>query len=343
MTDRQMGRCRSSDSRRCSVQAAAASSVNNGDNGSVTFASIPPSYSCFADDLAVSLSSDSRALVWLHGPSGSGKTTFLKRHLNRWPLSCIWVDLRREHEVMSSEVEVLPDKADQDETVPPLLILDGVSPRDLMILLSDPGHLAGTLVPGFEGPVMVVSPFDDVSFAQQLAAYTGRQLLPVPMPQSSAQERLAILREHQPDIERRWSIELAPCALETAASGEAGLTDMTPGASLQLLEAAAARMAILSRHGPRALRVISEQLHDANREMMVAQARGYDIAALQQTILDLGVAKTAYEVDWQEQRRDGIYKQLTRHAVEDELHYGLFGRGDSQVGSRVDSPMEPAW
>ncbi|MGP4846095.1 hypothetical protein ACTXGQ_18340 [Marinobacter sp. 1Y8] len=324
MTDWQTSRLPPGAPRSCSIKKMEAMNGNESENSGVVFAPIPPTYSRFADDLAVVLSNAPHSLIWLHGPSGSGKTTFLKRHLDRWPLQCVWMDLRREHEVMSSRAEVLPNSASQDEVAPPVLILDNLSPRDLMILLSEPGRLASTLISGFEGAVLLVSPFDDGDVDQQLAAYTGRQLRTVRMPQSCAAERLAILREHQPGIERRWRIEMTPCALESAASGNAREEGMTPGASLWLLEAAAARKCILAKRGPEALRAITQQLHDAHRELMVAQARGHDIARVQQVIAELDIAKAAYEVDWQEQHRSGYFDQLTRYSVEEERLRCLF-------------------
>ncbi len=302
----------------CSARKPVVSSGDKKENGDLMFAPIPPTYSRFADDLAVLLTSDSSAIVWLHGLPGSGKTTFLKRHLDRWPLQCIWIDLRRELEVMSSQAAVLPNKVTRNDDSSPVLILDNVSPRDLMILLSDPGNLASTLIPGFEGAILLASPFSEGAFDEQLAAHTGRQLLPVRMPQSSASERLAILREHQPVIERRWNIEMTPCALELAALGNVRNDSLTPGASLRLLEAAAARKTILAKQGPEVLRALNQQLHDAHRELIVAQARGYDTADMQRTIAELDLAKAAYEVDWREQHRAGYFNQLTGDSIERE-------------------------
>ena len=92
-----------------------------------------------AEDVAVSLAASQTALIWVRGERGTGKTAWLQSLLSDIELDYVELDLRREAEVMASDLPVLPDRgvgccSPDNRSRWPVLVLDNVSPANLVAL-----------------------------------------------------------------------------------------------------------------------------------------------------------------------------------------------------------------
>ncbi|WP_148863371.1 hypothetical protein [Marinobacter fonticola] len=272
----------------------------------------------FADDVAVRLASSEKLLLWIKGEPGSGKTTFLQQNVPNWPFPSLWLDLRREHDLMADDTRAMRD-AEVSMALPPVLVLDDMSPRDLALLLADPLHPASYVVPGFPGPILLVSNDIENAARDVLSARTGRDLQTLTMPASSFELRLSILRAWQSGIERRLGVCIEPEALERAAQGRAPTVTETPGAAIQLLEAAATRVCLHAKHGEPQLRALKGQVEDLNRALLVAQARGGNVESIQSQLAHIEIEHAAYAVDWYERELAGKLCQVTARDVAREV------------------------
>lgn len=299
----------------------------------------------FADDIAVRLTASGPSLLWLRGPSGCGKTTFLKQGVPQWPFPSLWLDLRRETEVMAKQPAIV-DPAGMSEA--PVLVLDDMTPRDLMILLSDPTHPASQVVPHHAGPILLVSEDVDDDAAKELSARIGRQLHSVDIPLTNFEQRLSILRAHQSRIERQMRVRISTEALWKAARGRASTTPDTPGSSLYWLEAASTRVCLRAMYGSPQLRALEAQIDDLNRALLVAQARGECVESLQVKLEQLDIEHAAYFVDWHEHQRTGEIYNVTASDIEHEIEAEIEEKGrlpesgDLAVDASVDSDIEMA-
>lgn len=283
----------------------------------------------FADDVAVRLAASPNALLWLKGPVGSGKTTFLQQSIQQWPFPSLWLDLRRECEVMAEEADIMGEGAANGSLA---LVLDDMTPRDLATLMSDPLHPASQIVPKHVGPILLVSENTDDDAATELSAQTGRQLRPMEMPPSTLEQRLSILRARQSHIERQMRVRIHPDALQRAARGRAPGRPETPGMAIYWLEAAATRVCLRMMHGDAQLRALQAQVEDLNRALLVAQARNENIEALQLQLEHVDVEYAAYVVDWHERERTGELYLVTAFDVEYEIEVGKTDVEDESCG-----------
>ena len=260
-----------------------------------------------AEDLAVSLAARPQALVWLCGPDGAGKTTWLQALAPSLQTGFLTLDLRREAEVMASEAPVFP--VDSPEN-PPLLILDNISPDDLLVLCRDPGGVARQIVPAHRGPILLVSPPTGGNGVSELESWLGRRLERVDMPVSGASQLQAIVTAHQARIERQWGVELTERALRFAGPA-AALAGMTPGQAIEWLSRAAARVALMAERGPCEREQLAGELDTLNRQMLVAVARNQSTVVIDQALEALSIEQAAIEVDWHERRARGTLCQVT--------------------------------
>lgn len=277
-----------------------------------------PEQSQLADDLAVALARESNALIWLNGPAGGGKTALLNQHIKEWPFSSLLLDLRAQQEIMASGVPRLAEGDEHASHAMPVLVLDGVSPRDLIILMSEPDHVASMLIASYQGPILLVSDRDSSDVTAQLAAHTGRRLCSVSMPAISYKSRLAILRIHQPVVERKWHVQVTEEALLAAAIGQDAMME-TPGNSIRWLEAAAARTALLAGRGDLLTRDLNAHIADLQRRILSCQAQQEDVGFLELRLADLELEHAASEVDWLEREAKGLLRSVTRDRVVQEM------------------------
>ncbi|BES70793.1 hypothetical protein RE428_18110 [Marinobacter nanhaiticus D15-8W] len=273
----------------------------------------------FADDVAVRLAASPKALLWLKGPMGSGKTTFLQQSVQQWPFPSLWLDLRRECEVMADQSGIIGETAAKGSLA---LVLDDMTPRDLATLVSDPLHPASQIVPKHAGPILLVSEDVDEDAAAELSARTGRTLRMMAMPPSSPEQRLSILRARQSRIERQMRVRIHPDAMQRAARGRAPGCAETPGMAIYWLEAAATRVCLRMMHGDTHLRALQAQVDDLNRALLVAQARGQDVEGLRCQLEQLDIEYAAYLIDWRERERKGELYLVTAFDVEHEIEVG---------------------
>lgn len=294
------------------------SSGASGRASHLTLASVSPGWHAFADSLAVALMRSSRGIVWLRGEAGSGKTELLRAHIPHWPFPSVWMDLRRECEVMASLEPAVPS-GDEMSSARTLLILDDMSPDDLLYLMKDPLHPASELLLSHPGPVLLASRASGREDAQSLMAHSGRSVEPMDMPPSGIDHRLSILRGKQPAIEREWRVDIDPDALHRAARGVSPEWPETPGGSLRWLMAAAARVALEAEQGDPALRSAEARIDDLNRALLLAQARGGDVDSLERDIRQAEIERAAYSVDWHEKARRGDLRTVRAVDVEWEI------------------------
>lgn len=271
-----------------------------------------------AEDVAVTVSAQSQALIWLRGPRGAGKTTWLQAMMASLHGGFMVLDLRREAEVMASGAAVMPAEGGRASHTP-LLILDNTSPADLLALMADRGGVASDLVAGFEGPILLLSPDDgDETSVPALECRLGRPVKRLSLPLADAYQNLAILTAHQPEIENRWYVELNESALRYA-SALAGSFEMTSGEVLQWVARAAARVALVAERGPVDRQRLAGEIDTVRRQLLVAIARNRPVAALEQALSDLSVERAAGEVTWYERQTAGTLRQVTV----DDLRYEL--------------------
>lgn len=280
----------------------------------LTVASVMPESHRLADDLVVRLSRSSSALVWLQGPPGAGKSSFLIDNVPRWPFASLWLDLRQECEVMASFERVM------SSSQAPVLILDDMSPADLLHLVSDPQHPAAQIVPSYPGPILLASAEVDQEAVPSLTARVGRRLESVSLPSTSVEFRLSILRAKQSQIERRWGVQILPGALRRAAAGNSlSKVLVTPGLALDWLNGAAARVAMAAELGDHQLRGLEARVADLNRALLVAQARQEGEGEVLQALQQAEIERAAYLVDWHERRQAGDLNRVDTADVDYEI------------------------
>lgn len=267
-----------------------------------------------ARDVAVLAASQPKALIWLTGPAGSGKTTWLQALAPALPIPYLVVDLRAEAEAMASEAAIFPvPESGAPPSAPPLLILDNLSPPALNTLMAEEGSLARTLLPAHPGPILMLSEADESVHGSILEHRLGRRLQRLAMPAAKASQQLAVMTAHQPEIERRWAIEISPAAIRYASS-MAGLAGMTPGQGLAWLGAAAVRVAGFAQQGAVETQRLAGEVDTLQRQILVAMARQEPVAELEAELARVSLERAASEVAWQERKAAG---NLRRVLVED--------------------------
>lgn len=261
------------------------------------------------DDVSVRLSANPPALVWIRGERGSGKSSLLRSLVSALPGGAVEVNLRREAEVLASEQSVMPT-----------LVLDNVSPADLITFMSSEFSVARELVTGFTGSVLLVGPDSPASdnAVEQLQQILGRSLQAFNMPPCSISQKQAILTAHQPIIEKRWRIELAPGLVEYAAANRHPSV-ASPGAMLNWLESAAARLHLFAERGPMEAAALAGQADSLRRQSLLALARHQAIDGFEHSVEAIDARQDAFEASWRERKREGSLRILKTADLQAEL------------------------
>ncbi len=267
-----------------------------------------------AQDVAVLAAAQPGALIWLTGPAGAGKTTWLQTLAPSLAIPYLALDLRAEAEVMASGAQVFPVADTGGTEAPaPLLILDNVSPAALLTLMADETGLARTLLPAHQGPVLMLSEFQQGDHGALLEHRLGRRLHRISMPGAQAGQHLAIMTAHQGRIERQSGAELSDSAIRYASS-MAGLAGMTPGEGLAWLASAAVRVATQAEQGAIETQRLAGEVDTLKRRILVAMARQQPVEELEAALARVSLDRSASEVAWQERKAAG---NLRRVLVED--------------------------
>ncbi|MDX1457014.1 MAG: hypothetical protein R3276_05455 [Marinobacter sp.] len=275
-----------------------------------------------AEDIAVAMTADPKALVWLSGEAGAGKTSWLESLIPLLP-DVIRFNLRAEREETAIAGLDAPVERTSEARLPALL-LDQVSPADLVEILSLREHLASQFLPAYDGPMLLVSRSgpDDQASVHCLQRLLGRSLSRYPFPAPSKAQLLAVLTAHQPRIEKRWGVEVCLEVLPMMAKALAR-TEATPGQALDWLERTAARLAIRADKGPWEARRLAAEEAVLRRQQLVALARNAPVTELDSALQQLSVESAACEVSWEERRAAGALRQVTIADVLAEREHGV--------------------
>ncbi len=284
-----------------------------------------PGWYELCDDVAVALSADANALIWVRGERGTGKTSWLHGLLSCLEPGYVQVDLRREADVLASDRMVIPEQADTAGQHWPVLILDNTPPADLQALMNNAHSLARELVSGWQGPVLLTGPGSDSEAEQSLQRLLGRTLCVFDMPESDPGQRKAVLLAHQAAIEKRWNIELPLAVIDYVASRRS-LCVSFPGGMLEWVERAAARLSLFARHGPAEARAMADQCDTLRRQSLVALARDEPVSDIDKALNELQVLKTAAEITWHERKVTGTLRRLSTEDLRCELERWVAGR-----------------
>lgn len=295
-----------------------------------------------AEDVSVILSATPRGLVWIRGERGSGKSSWLRSLLTILPGGAIEVDIRREADIPASDQAALPATTEVCQ-IAPTLILDNVSPADLMTLMATGSSVAKELVTSFPGPVLLLGPGSAGAWAaaENLQRLLGRGLDCFAMPDTGFSQRLAILTAHQPLIEKRWRIDLAPDVVEYVAACKVPLV-ASPGAMLQWIELAAARLSLFADRGPLGAEVLEGQAETVRRQSLLALARQHSTDQLKHSLEILAVERAASEVAWHERKHAGTLRLLETEDLRQELERRVAAGGRSgQYSAKSPITREP--
>lgn len=272
-----------------------------------------------AEDVSVCLSAAPDALIWICGERGSGKTSWLKSLTTALPGGAVEVDIRREAEVSANDQPALPVSLDS-ASIAPTLVLDNVSPADLITIMASEFSVTRELVTSFPGPLLLLGPDSpDTSWAiESLQRALGRHLDRFAMPPSSVGQKRAILTAHQPLIEKRWRVELSPGVVEYVAAMTHPLV-ASPGAMLQWVGHAAARLSLFAERGPLQAMVLEGEADSLRRQSLLALARRQSVERLEHALEFLEVERAATEVVWHERKRNGTLRLMTTDDLRSEL------------------------
>lgn len=277
-----------------------------------------------AEDVSITLVATPDALVWVRGERGGGKSAWLRALLSSLAQPYVEMDLRCEAELMANELPVIPAATKNSW---PVLVLDNVTPADLLMLMDRPFGLASELVLRWQGAVVLLGP-DSLGSGEShlvLEQRLGRALEVFDIPLSSVMQRKAILVAHQAVIERRWNIHIPHSVIQFAASRRSRCVS-TPGGMLQWVERAAARLEIFARRGPASSVSLSGQADTLRRQSLVAMARHEPLDDIEQSLEEVHLLRTASEIAWHERKATGTLCQLTMEDLRQELERWVAAR-----------------
>ncbi|KEF32946.1 hypothetical protein D777_00508 [Marinobacter nitratireducens] len=281
-----------------------------------------PAWVTLAEEVGVTLSANPSNFVWVRGERGSGKSCWLQHLLSVLNLDTLELDLRRESDVLASDVPVVP--SDNDARWP-VLILDNTSPSDLMALMSKPESVSAELVSSWQGPMLLIGPTSSDGEERVLSRWLGRSFDVFDMPSCSPAHRKTILVAHQAAIEKRWNVELPQSVIQYAATRQSRCV-ASPGGMLQWVERAAARLDMLARRGPGESLVMAGREDSLNRQKLVALARGEPVSDLDGSLDELRLQQTAADVAWQERKSANRLRRLTIEDLRRELERWVAAR-----------------
>ena len=285
-----------------------------------------------AEDVAICLAASPSALIWVRGERGAGKTAWLQSLLPTLEQDYVELDLRREAEIMASDLPVLPERLVEDdlgESGPrwPVLVLDNVSPADLIALMNLSDGLAAELLLNWSGPILLLGPVEreDSRAAASLQHRLGRTLETFDMPVASVVQRQAILTAHQAAIEKQWNVQIPRSVIRFAASRRSRCVS-TPGGMLQWLERAAARLNLFARRGPAESVALAGQADTVRRQSLVALARKEPFEDIELSLGEIQLHRVAAEVAWHERKAAGRLHQLCAEDLRQELERWVAAR-----------------
>ncbi len=285
-----------------------------------------------AEDVAIGLAASPSAMIWVRGERGAGKTAWLQSLLPVLEQDYVELDLRREAEIMASDLPVLPEVSSEggpreDRPRWPVLVLDNISPADLIALMDLPDGLASALVLQWAGPILLLGPDEtrESSAALALQHRLGRTLDTFDMPVSSVVQRQAILTAHQAAIEKQWNVQVPRSAIRFAASRRSRCVS-TPGGMLQWLERAAARLNLVARRGPAEAVALAGQADTLRRQSLVALARKEPLDDIEASLGEIQLYRVASEVAWHERKAAGKLRQLCTEDLRQELERWVAAR-----------------
>ena len=285
-----------------------------------------------AEDVAISLAASPSAMIWVRGERGSGKSAWLQSLLPTLEQDYVELDLRREAEIMASDLPVLPGRLEEGDAREagsrwPVLVLDNVSPADLLTLMNLPDGLAAELVLQWAGPILLLGPDEPVesSAAASLQHRLGRTLDIFEMPGSSVVQRQSILTAHQAAIEKQWNVQISRSVVRFAASRRSRCVS-TPGGMLQWLERAAARLDLFARRGPAEAMALAGQVDTLRRQSLVALARKEPFDDIEESLGEIQLHRAASEVAWYERKATGTLRQLSNEDLRQELERWVAAR-----------------
>ncbi|MEQ5817028.1 hypothetical protein J3362_16050 [Marinobacter sp. NFXS11] len=285
-----------------------------------------------AEDVSISLAASVSAMIWVRGERGSGKTAWLQSLLPALEQDYVELDLRREAEIMASDLPVLPERT--LESAPgeggsrwPVLVLDNVSPADLVALMDLPDGLASALVLQWAGPILLLGPDEPTESrsAVSLQHRLGRSLDIFDMPVTSVVQRQAVLTAHQAAIEKQWNIQIPRSVIRFVASRQSRCVS-TPGGMLQWLERAAARLNLFARRGPTDAVALAGQADTLRRQSLVALARKEPLEDIETSLREIQLHRVAAEVAWHERQAAGTLRQLCNGDLRRELERRVAAR-----------------
>jgi len=272
-----------------------------------------------AEDVAVLVSTASQSLVWVRGERGAGKSSWLPGMLAALPGDYLELDLRREADVLASDLPALPRPDESKLGHWPLLVLDNTSPSDLLMLVNREGSLARELVVGWPGPILLLSEEKEADGQCGLDHRLGRRLKAFDLPVSNDVQREAVLTAHQARIEKQWRVEIPLSTIRFAAANRNALI-ATPGAMLEWVERAAARLDLYARLGPMSQRALHGKSITLRRQNLVAMARGEPTPPLMPDALaEMDRQREAVEQLWQDRRGAGVLRRLVESDLRAEL------------------------
>ena len=278
-----------------------------------------------AEDVAVFVAAAPKALIWVRGERGTGKSCWLQVMLAVLERDYLELDLRREADVLASDLPVLPANGCRASDAWPVLVLDNMPPADLSLLMERPTSLASELVANWGGPIVLLGPASSAGKARHLEQRLGRLIEVCDMPGSSESQREAILTAHQASIEKRWNLEL-PLAVIRYAATRRSHSVSSPGGMLQWVERAAARLDLFARWGPMDALAVEGQADTLRRQSLVAMARFEPQARLSESLDELQLQRAALEVSWHERRASGKLRRLSIADLRSELERWVAAR-----------------
>jgi len=284
------------------------------------------SWLSLAEEVAVTMAASPSALIWLRGERRAGKTAWLQALLPCLENGYVEIDLRRESELLADDHPAVP-AGQLSRRQWPVLILDNVSPAEVMALASRWDSLAAQLLRSWQGPVLLLGPttVKGMEPVTELEQWLGRSMDIFDMPPSGYLQKKSILTAHQPAIEKQWNVRLSSGVIAFAA-GCRNQTVASPGGMLQWVERAAARLSLFASRGPTSALALSGQADTLRRQSLVALARQEPIEELESCLVQTELERAAAEVDWYERNAAGTLRTLTLEDLRQELERWVAAR-----------------
>ena len=275
-----------------------------------------------AHNVAVELSTDPTTLLWVKGPRGCGKTRWLESVLPLLGINYKRLNLRCESDVLAvAEGARYRLRSFQQYGGWPLLVMDGITPQDLLRLAGRPGSAVGDVLAAWDGPILLLADERLKGKAQnddQLQACLGRSLTSVMLPPCGAGQLRAIVVAHQPAIERQWNIELEAAAIDFSVEHRHRF-ECCPGKLLMWLERTAARMNLFALRGSSESAALAAQVKTLECQRLVAHARQIGIEEPDLALEKLVRQQQAAESDWHQRDALGSLRKLGVADLQAEL------------------------